>query len=82
MIRLLAVLMTAPLVVASAQEAFQPPSGNIQCKLFEGWPRCANGDGRSRLPFAARKALAHGVAWVDHSARHRITFPAMMPKPI
>ena len=40
MIRVLVVLMSVLPVVASAQEAFQLPSGNIHCMLFEGRLRC------------------------------------------
>lgn len=39
MIRILAVLLLLP-VVASAQEGFQLPSGNIHCALYEGRLRC------------------------------------------
>jgi len=39
MIRILAVLLLFP-VVASAQEGFQLPSGNIHCALYDGILRC------------------------------------------
>ena len=39
MVRWLAAMLLLP-VVASAQEAFQLPSGNIHCALFEGTLRC------------------------------------------
>jgi hypothetical protein len=39
MIRWIAVLVLLP-VLASAQEAFQLPSGNIHCAVFDGTLRC------------------------------------------
>jgi hypothetical protein len=39
MIRLVAALVLLP-VVASAQQGFQLPSGNIHCQLWEGTLRC------------------------------------------
>ena len=39
MVRWIAVLVLVP-VLASAQEAFQLPSGNIHCMAFEGQLRC------------------------------------------
>ncbi len=39
MFRILAVLLFVP-VVASAQEGFQLPSGNIHCALYDGILRC------------------------------------------
>jgi hypothetical protein len=39
MIRLIAILALLP-VVASAQQAFQLPSGNIHCGAYEGRLRC------------------------------------------
>ena len=39
MVRWLAAMLLLP-VVASAQEAFQLPSGNIHCAMYEGTLRC------------------------------------------
>ncbi len=39
MIRFIAVFLSAP-VLASAQEAFQLPSGNIHCAVYDGRLRC------------------------------------------